>query len=77
LSPKYGCYPEVVCAGQIYRTRFNRPFYQRHGIRLASPRLRCPTNDPELVATEWWQFDYDQRQLNAVEGKIGQVKRRY
>jgi len=74
---RYGCYPKVICADQIYRTRSNRAFCQRHGIRLSGPRLGRPKNDPELVAAEKRQFVDDQRQRNAVEGKIGQGKRRY
>lgn len=72
-----GHYPEVICADQIYRTRANRSFCQRHGIRLSGPRLGRPKSDPELVAAEKKQFLDDQRQRNAVEGKIGQGKRRY
>ena len=67
----------MICADQIYRTRSNRAFCQRHGIRLSGPRLGRPKNDPELVATERRQFVDDQRRRNAVEGKIGQGKRRY
>jgi hypothetical protein len=73
----HGHYPKVICADQIYRTRSNRAFCQRHGIRLSGPRLGRPKNDPELVAAEKQQFMDDQRQRNAVEGKIGQGKRRY
>jgi hypothetical protein len=74
---RYGHYPEVICADQIYRTRSNRAFCQRHGVRLSGPRLGRPKNDPELVAAEKQQFIDDQRQRNAVEGKIGQGKRRF
>ena len=74
---RHGHYPEVICADQIYRTRANRAFCQRHGIRLSGPRLGRPKNDPELVAAEKQQFIDDQRQRNAVEGKIGQRKRRF
>jgi hypothetical protein len=74
---RYGYYPEVICADQIYRTRSNRAFCQRHGIRLSGPRLGRPKNDPELMAAEKQQFIDDQRQRNAVEGKIGQGKRRF
>ena len=73
----HGHFPEVICADQIYRTRSNRAFCQRHGIRLSGPRLGRPKNDPELVAAEKRQFIDDQRQRNAVEGKIGQGKRRF
>jgi IS5 family transposase len=74
---RYGCHTKVICADQIYRTRSNQAFCQRHGIRLSGPRLGRPKNDPELVAAEKQQFIDDQRQRNAVEGKIGQGKRRY
>ena len=74
---RHGHYPEVICADQIYRTRSNRAFCQRHGIRLSGPRLGRPKNDPELLAAEKQQFIDDQRQRNAVEGKIGQGKRRF
>ena len=74
---RHGHYPEVICADQIYRTRANRAFCQRHGIRLSGPRLGRPKNDPELVAAEKQQFIDDLRQRNAVEGKIGQGKRRF
>ncbi len=74
---RYEHYPEVICADQIYRTRSNRAFCQRHGIRLSCPRLGRPKNDPGLVAAEKQQFIDDQRQKNDVEGKIGQGKWRY
>ena len=74
---RYGHYPKVICADQIYRTRANRAFCLRHGIRLSGPRLGRPKSDPELLAEEKRQFLDDQRQRNAVEGKIGQCKRRF
>ena len=74
---RYGYYPKVICADQIYRTRANRAFCQRHGIRLSGPRLGRPKSDPQLLAEEKKLFLDDQRQRNAVEGKIGQGKRRY
>ena len=42
-----------------------------------SPRLGRPKSDPELLAEEKRQFLDEQRQRNAVEGKIGQGKRRF
>ena len=74
---RHGHYPEVIYADQIYRTRANRAFCQRHGVRLSGPRLGRPKNDRELVAEARRQFADDQRQRNAVEGKIGQGKRRF
>ena len=67
----------MICADQIYRTRANRAFCLRHGIRLSGPSLGRPKSDPELLAEEKRQFLDDQRQRNAVEGKIGQGKRRF
>ena len=32
---RYGHYHQVICADQIYRTRANRAFCLRHGIRLS------------------------------------------
>ncbi len=67
----------MICADQIYRTRSNCAFCQRHGIRLSGPRLGRPKNDPELVVADKQQFIDDQRQRNADEGKIGQGKRSF
>ncbi len=44
---------------------------------MSGPRLGRPKSDPELLAEEQRQFLDDQRQSNAVEGKIGQGKRRF
>ena len=37
---RYGHYPKVICADQIYRTRANRAFCLCHGIRLGRVPLR-------------------------------------
>jgi hypothetical protein len=74
---RHGHYPKVICADQVYRTRANRAFCLRHGIRLSGPRLARRKRDPELLAEEKRQFLEDQRQRNAVEGMIGQGKRRF
>ncbi len=44
---------------------------------MSGPRLGRPKSDPELLAEDKRQFLDDQRQRNAVEGKIGQGKRRF
>ena len=62
----HGHDPKVICADQIYRTRANRAFCLRHGIRLSGLRLGSPKSDPELLAEERRQFLDDQRQRNAV-----------
>ncbi|BFH12628.1 hypothetical protein J6TS7_35660 [Paenibacillus dendritiformis] len=44
---RVGCYPAVVQADQIYRTRENRGFCKHHGIRLSGPALgRKSKNGP-------------------------------
>ena len=40
-----GYYPERVFADQIYRTRDNRVFFQKHGIRLSGPKLGRPSKE--------------------------------
>ena len=67
----------MICANQIYRTRANRAFCLGHHIRLRGPRLGRPKSDPELLTEEKHQYLDDQHQRNAVEGKIGQGKRRF
>lgn len=74
---RHGCYPKVICADQIYRTRSNRAFCRRHHIRLSGPRLGRPKKDPELLAEEKQIALEDQRRRNGVEGKFGQGKRRF
>lgn len=74
---RHGHYPQVICADQINWTRSNRAFCQHQGICLSDSRLGRPKNDPELVAEAKRQFADDQRQRNAVEGIIGQGKRRF
>lgn len=74
---RHGRCPKVICADHIYRTRANRAFCRRHGIRLSGPRLGRPRGDPEFLAAEKRQFLDNHRQRNAVEGKIDQGKRRF
>jgi hypothetical protein len=47
---------QVICADQIYRTRANCAFCQRHSIRLSGPRLGRPKTAPQLLAEEKKQF---------------------
>ncbi|MDJ0901123.1 MAG: IS5 family transposase [Xenococcus sp. MO_188.B8] len=72
---RFGCYPESLHVDQIYRTRANRAWCKKRGIRLSGPPLgRRPTNrSPELIQ----QQREDERYRNAIEGKFGQAKRRY
>ena len=78
---RFGCYPESVHADQIYRTRENRRYCKKHGIRLSGPPLGRPKTTTEANASELKQ----QRQIHrqdeidriAIEGKFGQGKRRF
>ena len=69
-----GCYPEAVLADRIYRTRENLQFCKTHHIRLSGPRL----GRPEKLAGQSRKIALqDNRERNAIEGKIGEGKRRY
>jgi hypothetical protein len=49
---RFGCYPESVHADQIYRTRDNRRYCKKHGIRLSGPPLGRPPKVTEANASE-------------------------
>lgn len=73
---RMGCYPAVVQADQIYRTRENRSFCKQHGIRLSGPALgRKPKNGPTSEEKQMVKQDTGER--NAIEGKFGEGKRKY
>ena len=71
---EYGCYPEAVLADRIYRTRENLRYCKEHGIRLSGPRLGPKGKFEEQDRKTMLQ---DNRERNAIEGKIGEGKRRY
>ena len=70
----YGCYPEVVQADQIYRTRDNLAYCKRWGIRLSGPRLGRPGKDSACDR----ELEYrDRCERNVIEGRNGMAKRRF
>ena len=69
--------PASVHADQIYRTRKNREFCKRHGIRLSGPPLGRPPKDEVCKKERQAQPKQDLGERNIVEGKIGQAKRRF
>ena len=77
----FGVYPSSVHGDRISRTRANRRFCKRHGIRLSGPRLgRPPKKTPEnmkRLQTEALQARQDELDRIAIEGKFGQGKRRF
>lgn len=70
-----GYYPERVLADQIYRTRDNRTFCQKHGIRLSGPKLGRPN---KLTAKSDKKIEYqDNTDRIEVERKFSLTKRCY
>ena len=78
---RFSCYPESVHADQIYRTRANRRYCRDRGIRLSGPPLGRPKQATEANAYELRQDRRIHRQDEidriAIEGKLGQGKRRF
>lgn len=78
---RFGVYPQSVHADRIYRTRDNRRYCKKHGIRLSGPRLgRPPKVTPENAAqlkAEANLARQDERDRIPIEGKFGQGKRKY
>ena len=74
---RYGSYPESVHADKIYRTKDNRMWCKKRGIRLSGVPLGRPPKDPEKSRARRKQQKEDEGIRNAVEGKFGQGKRRY
>ena len=72
---RFGFYPESVHADKIYRTRANRGYCRRRGIRMSGPPLgRRPHN---VSGADKKQARVDEAIRNRVEGKFGQAKRRF
>lgn len=78
---RFGCYPKSVHVDQIYRTRDNRKFCQKHGIRLSGPPLGRPpkatTENAIALKARAYQARRDELERIPIEGKFGQGKRRY
>ena len=71
---RFGYYPESVHADKIFRTRDNRAFCKKLGIRLSGPALGRPAT---MSREEKKQALNDERVRNSIEGKFGQGKRRF
>ena len=74
---RFGFYPESIHVDKIYRTKENRRFCKKRGIRLSGPPLGRPTGDAELLKEQKKLQRQDECDRNAVEGKFGQGKRRF
>lgn len=72
-----GCWPEVVCADMIFRTRGNLAWCKERGIRLSGPGLgRAPLDEVKLEERKLVERK-DSAKRNEVEGKFGEGKRKY
>ena len=73
---RFGSYPKRILADQIYRNRENRRFCRENNIQLSGKPLgRPPKGGHPPEEKERWRQDECERVL--VEGKFGQVKRRF
>jgi hypothetical protein len=70
-----GHYPAVVLADKIYRNRNNRNYCKERHIRLSGPALGRKTEG--VKRQEEKQAYKDSCDRNQVEGKFGEVKRKY
>ncbi len=74
---RFGFWPESVHVDKIYRTRENREFCKKHGIRLSGPPLGRPPRNADVNREIKKQVFQDEVDRNAIEGKFGQGKRRF
>lgn len=74
---RFGCYPVSIHADKIYRTRDNRKFCKKHGIRLSGPPLGRPPAEIEKRREKRLQARQDELERIPIEGKFGQGKRRF
>jgi len=74
---RFGCYPGSIHADTIYRTRGNRKFCKKHGIRLSGPALARPPSQIGHRKAAQKQVRQDELDRIPFEGKFGQGKRRF
>lgn len=72
---RFGIYPEVVLADRIYQTRSNRSYCAELGIRLSGPGLGRKRAGAEQK--EQRQMLRDSGERNAIEGRNGNLKRKF
>lgn len=78
---RYGYYPEVVLADQLYGSRVNRNFLKEKGIRFGGKALGRPpkktAENAERLRQMKEQRVTDSRERIPIEGKFGQGKNGY
>ena len=72
-----GCYPAVICADRIYRTRANRRWCAERSIRLSGMPPGRPCADPAEQRQRERQVRADEAARQPIEGVFGCGKRRY
>lgn len=73
---RHGCYPKAVLADRIYQTRENKKYCRQRHIRLSGlPLGRRKSADLETRLKR--QCYRDSCDRNAIEGRIGNCKRRF
>ena len=72
---RFGFYPKVIAADQIYRNHDNFQICKQHGIHLSGPKLGRPPKKPDKKQRQMERF-YEQIR-NTIEGKFGEGKRCY
>lgn len=72
---RYGYYPEAVLADNIYKTKANKDFCKTNGIRFLGNKTYKEPILKDKKAKKAYVKDLKARQ--AVEGKIGNAKRKY
>ena len=70
-----GFYPKSVHVDKIYRTRDNRDWCKKKGIRMSGPPLGRPRKNPRKEEKK--QAQLDERVRNEIEGKFGLAKRKF
>jgi hypothetical protein len=74
---RFGHYPASVHVDKTYRNRANRKFCKDHGIRISGPPLGRPPKETREKKILKRQSREDEIERIAVEGKLGNGKRRY
>jgi len=78
---RFGYYPEVVLADQLYGSRDNRQYLKERGIRFGGKALGRPpkqsTENEEKIRNMKKQRIQDSRERIPIEGKFGQGKNGY
>jgi hypothetical protein len=74
---RYGQYPASVHVDKIFLTKDNRNYCKEKGTRISGPPLGRPSSDAEKTREARKQELQDANDRIPIEGKFGNVKRKY